>query len=337
MELGQVKHSVEAFTAGVQLYQRIGDLADAAGGMALFVNRRPDDPIVPDLLLQLGDCYLAQGAHANAIAAYRELTEKHADSSAARRGTLALARAYVSDDVPDFSSAERILRGFLDESVKANERDRLTDEAVLELGDVYSRTDQYDKAVAVLEPLLESKPATEVISQATFLAAESYRKSAMRIEAKVASANDSGSTSELTAALTQRKTMLVKARGYYERLIDLYSHTPAVDAADKQFEEQSYFHRGDCAYELGDFSDAVQLYESAAARYQDQPAALAAYVQIVNSDCAMGKLKEARAANEKTKAFLRTLPAEAFGNGSVMMPKAYWEQWLKWTSSAGSL
>jgi tetratricopeptide (TPR) repeat protein len=158
----------------------------------------------------------------------------------------------------------------------------------------------------------------------------------MGIEAKVASANDSGSASELTAAMAQRKALLIKARGYYERLIDLYSHMPPSDAAGKEREQQSYFHRADCAYELGEFADAVGLYKSAASRYQDKPAALAAYVQIANSYCAMGKMEEAKAANEKAKAFLRSLPADAFSNGSVMIPKTYWEQWLKWTSSAGA-
>jgi hypothetical protein len=32
---------------------------------------------------------------------------------------------------------------------------------------------------------------------------------------------------------------------------------------------------------------------------------------------------------------LKRIPPEAFSNGTFMMPKAYWEQWLKWTSEAG--
>jgi hypothetical protein len=29
------------------------------------------------------------------------------------------------------------------------------------------------------------------------------------------------------------------------------------------------------------------------------------------------------------------MPQEAFTDGSFAMPKAYWEQWLKWTGESG--
>ena len=96
------------------------------------------------------------------------------------------------------------------------------------------------------------------------------------------------------------------------------------------------FYRADCAFELGLYDQAIRLYDAAALRYQDEPAALAAYVQIVNSYCALGKMDQARLANERAKTLLRRLPAEAFNEGGFTMPKAYWEQWLKWTSTAGA-
>jgi hypothetical protein len=49
----------------------------------------------------------------------------------------------------------------------------------------------------------------------------------------------------------------------------------------------------------------------------------------------MGKMDEAKTANERAKWLLRRMPPEAFNDGSFSMPKAYWEQWLKWTSQSG--
>ena len=88
-------------------------------------------------------------------------------------------------------------------------------------------------------------------------------------------------------------------------------------------------------YDLGSYAEAIKQYDAAAFRYQDDPSALAAYVQIVNAYCALGKTEEAKTANERAKWLLRRMPQEAFQNGAFAMPKAYWEQWLKWTSTAG--
>ncbi len=49
----------------------------------------------------------------------------------------------------------------------------------------------------------------------------------------------------------------------------------------------------------------------------------------------LGKPDEAKAANERAKWLLRKMPQEAFTDGTFAMPKAYWEQWLKWTGESG--
>ena len=63
--------------------------------------------------------------------------------------------------------------------------------------------------------------------------------------------------------------------------------------------------------------------------------ALAAYVQIVNAWCRLGKIEQARAANERAKWLLRRIPPQSFTDGTFSMPKEYWEQWLKWANESG--
>jgi hypothetical protein len=58
-------------------------------------------------------------------------------------------------------------------------------------------------------------------------------------------------------------------------------------------------------------------------------------VQIVNSYCALGKMSEAKAANERAKRLLSRMPAEAFEDGRFSMPKEYWDHWLKWANEGG--
>ena len=49
----------------------------------------------------------------------------------------------------------------------------------------------------------------------------------------------------------------------------------------------------------------------------------------------LGKMEEARTANERAKWLLRKMPPESFEQGKFSLPKKYWDDWLKWTSDSG--
>ena len=110
---------------------------------------------------------------------------------------------------------------------------------------------------------------------------------------------------------------------------------PPAGETDKLYCKLSHFYRADCVFDLGNYEESIKLYDNAAFRYQDDPTALAAYVQIVNAYCALGKVAEAKTANERAKWLLRRMPPEAFNQGGFTMPKEYWDKWLQWTSAAG--
>jgi tetratricopeptide (TPR) repeat protein len=172
--------------------------------------------------------------------------------------------------------------------------------------------------------------------------ADSYRKSAGLLDAKLAasktaSVDASGQNVgvDLAEAASERKQRLTKAKGLYDDVINFYKNRQPTGDVDKLYLKLSHFYRADCLYDLGQYAQAVQLYDAAAFRYQEDPSALAAYVQIVNSYCALGKIEDAKTANERAKWLLRRIPPEAFKDGTFSMPKEYWEQWLKWTSEAG--
>jgi len=64
----------------------------------------------------------------------------------------------------------------------------------------------------------------------------------------------------------------------------------------------AYFYRADCAYDLRQFKQAIDLYEVAAKRWEAHPASLVALVQIVNSYCEMNMVQEAKVANLRARA-----------------------------------
>jgi tetratricopeptide (TPR) repeat protein len=134
-------------------------------------------------------------------------------------------------------------------------------------------------------------------------------------------------------AAAERRTRLGKAREMYDKSIDLYQ-APSTDL-DRLYFKLAHFYRADCVYDLGNYEEAIRLYETAAFRFQDDASSLAAYVQIVNAYCALGKIPEAKTANERAKWLLSRMPPDAFKDGSFSIPKDYWEQWLNWTSNSG--
>jgi tetratricopeptide (TPR) repeat protein len=181
--------------------------------------------------------------------------------------------------------------------------------------------------------MVQRYPNDPQLPQLTFLMADSYRKSASLLSTQLATtANGAAGAAEVEAA---RRDRLAKARQLFDKAVDLYAAAAPATDVDKLYLKLSCFYRADCMYDLGKYEEAIKLYDQAAFRYQDDPSALAAYVQIVNSYCALGKLDDARAANERAKWILSRMPPEAFQNDSFSMPKKYWDDWLKWTSQSG--
>src|SRR5207302_11323702 len=117
-------------------------------------------------------------------------------------------------------------------------------------------------------------------------------------------------------AITAKKSRLTKARVLYDRVILIYRDAGPKDDIERLYQKLSHFYRADCCYDLSNYEEAIRLYDAAAFHYQDDPASLAAYVQIVNSYCALGKFAEAKTANERAKVLLKKMRVGSFAYGS---------------------
>ena len=255
-----------------------------------------------------------------------------------------LAQAYVAKGPEHYGKAESVLLSVVDNNRLIDPDAEEFKQALFDLAQLYYRTTRFEDAVSRLEEFTQRYPQDERMGQLLFLMGDSYRKSASLLDARVASATVNSASAEISGgaavadlaqAAAAKRDRLGKAKALYDRVIDLYRNQPPVHEVDKLYCKLAHFYRADCLYDLGSYAEAVKLYDAAAFRYQEDPSALAAYVQIVNAYCALGKMNEAKTANERAKWLLRRIPAEAFADGSFSMPKAYWEQWLKWTSDSG--
>ncbi|MGB7156748.1 MAG: tetratricopeptide repeat protein [Tepidisphaeraceae bacterium] len=329
----------EALWRGIDLYDRAPNLQCVVSALELFVVERPDDSLTPDALLRLGNAYRAAGQFDKAIESYKRNQFRYPNTLAASKSGVPLAQAYIAKGPDDYQKAELVLIQVVDNNPLLTPEAEEFRMALFELAQLYYRTGRFEEAVGRFEEITQRYPKDEKLGQLLFLIGDSYRKSAGLLDARLASAADAkastGGAAEAAEALAAKRDRLAKARGLYDQSIEFYRVTPPSRENDKLYQKLSHFYRADCAYDLGSYDEAIRLYDAAAFRYQDDPSALAAYVQIVNSYCALGKIEEAKTANERAKWLLRRMPSESFADGGFTMPKAYWEQWLKWTSAAG--
>jgi len=327
MTLADDKSYGDALWHGVDLFDRASNVQRVIWALELFAAERPDDPLAAEATLRLGRAYQAAGQFDKAISAFQRTQFRYPKSLAASKAAVPLAQAYVAKGPDGYVKAEKVLLSVLESNPVLTPEAEEFRGALLELAQLYYRTNRYEEAIARLEELTQRYPNEPGMAQLLFLIGDSYRKSAGLIDVKQGS--------DPREAETARQERLGRAKKLFDRVVEMGRLTPPSRDQDKLQLKLAHFYRADCLYDLGQYEDAIKLYDAAAFRYQDDPSALAAYVQIVNSYCALGKMDQAKAANERAKWLLKRMPPQAFADGSFAMPKNYWEQWLKWTGQVG--
>jgi TolA-binding protein len=87
----------------------------------------------------------------------------------------------------------------------------------------------------------------------------------------------------------------------------------------------SYLYIGDCLSDLGKLRPAIEAYREVAWRYENEPAAVSATMQVVSCYQRLGQGEEARAALARLQWLLNKIPAAAFDTQRGMSSRAYWQ------------
>lgn len=328
----------QALWKGVELYESAGDLPQIISALSTFVSERPEDPHAPEAMLRLGHSYHAAGLFDKAIWAYRQCQMRYSRSLASSKTGVPLARAYIARGAEYYDRAEQTLRSVIENNPQITPEAQDFREALLELALLYYRTGRYEMSIARLEEICQRYPDDDRTGQLLFLMADAYRKSAMILEQRLREAMSSSTTRpalDIAEAESARNERLTRAKALFDRVVEYYRNTRPARDLDRLYLKLAHFYRADCVYDLGGYLEAIRLYDDAAFRYQEDPSALAAYVQIVNANVALGRIEEAKAANERAKWLLRHMPGGVFDTGTLTMPRQSWEQWLKWSGESG--
>jgi tetratricopeptide (TPR) repeat protein len=95
----------------------------------------------------------------------------------------------------------------------------------------------------------------------------------------------------------------------------------------------SYFAKADVLFDQGKLEDALTAYSAATSRYQHEPEALEAYVQIAACYRRLGRTAEARGTLEQARVVLARMKPDANFTKTTPYSRDEWTRLLTWLSA----
>ena len=169
---------------------------------------------------------------------------------------------------------------------------------------------------------------------ARYAIAESYRSGAQMPLAK----RKRESIERRRAALNRQiEDELSSALLEYDRLIAQMNEASHNQGEISEEEEKAlrnaYFARGSVLYDLGQYQDSIKAYSTATSRYQHEPAAIEAYVQIASCYRRLNKPNEARGTLEQAKLVMERIRPDADFAATTRFGRDEWTELLNWMSA----
>jgi tetratricopeptide (TPR) repeat protein len=305
--------------SAVDEYDQAGQVADARRMLLRFVQGRSSHPAMPQALLRLGQTYAAGGANEEALAWYRRVIADYPRLEEAARAKELIAGVLASQGPKGYTEAVHVLSELLADGSVAPDAAVYRD-ALLDLCDLLYNEGRYGEAIGRLHDLIALYPDDPEQVREQFTLADAYRRSAYALR-------------EAPTAAAESRQRFREAAKLYDGLLAALDTTVGVDAETQLYTRLALFDRADCLFELNEpeaLRAALAAYRAAAARYETQPAALTAQVQIANVCLRLGDVAEAGRAIELARWLLRAMPAESFARSAAshVNDRAAWEQFL---------
>jgi tetratricopeptide (TPR) repeat protein len=293
-----------------------------------LAGRSVEDPRRPEVRFRLARCHHALQQYESAVMHYERLIAEHPRSAVATRSHVPLARVYFA--LGRRSEAEQQLRQVLMGALPIQPDALDYREALFELGAMQYNLGNYAAAVQPLDEALQRYSDDPRINEVRFRLADSYRNTAMEMSERLreSAADLPGERRRLEAA---RRVDLQRAQELFAVVVSDYEGRPPASLSVLQIDllRGAQIHLADCAFHLGQYELAVQLYDHAARAWTGHHLSMHALVQIVNAYVQMGDDDRAGAAHQRALMRLHQLRDEAFNQPDVLMDRRAWERWLE--------
>ncbi len=288
---------------------------------------------------RLGEALQTAGRINEAIETYESLLKKFGRTPAALASLVPLARCHMRYGKEGYKRAEQILRSIVDaDPGKPGLFDPAAKEfrdALVGLADLYMAGHKPERAIERLEQALALYPRDGEITRLQYRLADAYRRSGQALLDQATKSRQPTQGDELRREGYRR---LDRARELFDLVAGrLDTATAALDPGEQVYLKTSYIYRADCAFDMRKYTAAADLYGRVAWRWQNDPVALSAYVQIVRSYMAAGDTEAARSALARARWILRRIPDSQFNRPPDFRTRAYWTQLFDWVEQTGLL
>ncbi len=191
----------------------------------------------------------------------------------------------------------------------------------------------FEQATEKLAEAVRRYPQDPKAILARYHLAESYRKGARYLIDR----RDT-ETIEADRAVWRRqiKKWLEAAVAEYavlEEELNQRQESQTLDRTQALLLRNAYFAHADSLFDLERYRDAIRAYSSVSNRYQNEPIALEAFLQIASCYHRMGRADDARGTMEQAKVVLRRIPADADFLATTRYDRDRWAELLEWLSS----
>ncbi len=315
------------------LFDRAGDQPEAIRAFKAYAESMPSDPRHAEAMFRLAESLRAMGDFQAAADVYEGLIESREGGSGADIGAFAdashvpLAQAYLYDeDLSNDAQAEALLVSSLDGSMGSTETELFRD-ALLELAGLYDRTDRPERAIERYEEFRSRYPDDPEAGSVIFRLADAHRRLGDAIEQTLGEAMPAAERNRRQPEVVRHRRLAIER--YEQSIVELGTRSlSSLGIFESIALRNAYFYLGDCAYDLGEYDQAISYYDEARDRYVEDPASLVAMVQIVNAYMETGQVGRARTANERAKRFYALMPDEVWDDPNLPMDRRDWERWL---------
>ncbi len=304
-----------------ELFEAGGDVGQAATAMQEFGRRFPSSPRIAESLRRLGRLHAAAGRRSDAIDAYRRVLREYPRTIDAMQSVLPLADAMLvgAERVEAVALLDRFVEPSPGSDLLVTPQAPEYREALLRLAALRIEDGLDEDAIFRFEKALALYPDDARVTEWRFTLGELYRHSGLALASQGtgAEAGARESRRRLRTALESYSQVTRELGGQDEdRLSDV----------ERVRLRASYTRRADCLFELGEYGAAAAAYGEALWRFDREPTAVVAGLQIVQCQLRLGRPHEARRALEQVRWLIGRVPADLFRREPGMPPREFWKQ-----------
>jgi TolA-binding protein len=305
------------------------DQAPALAGLSRLLEVETDPSRLGEGWFLLAQLEQDRGKKAAARAAYHKCVEH--PTLFAFRARYQLALDQIEEGKLD--EAEASLKQNLDLMREIPEEEAYEKTLFSLSGLLYHRGD-YRTAALRLQEVLDRYPNNPRTTQARLQLSECYRQLAVQAN-HLLKPGQKLTLEARTHYREQYRLFLEKAAAAYEKLVEelaARAETGSLAASESSMLNQAAFALADCRFDLGDYKEALKIYDFLAQRHPKKPEQLTALSQLWRCYWALDQVDKARQIAQQVAAALKELDETTFKNQQDHPIRKEWQQWLDWAA-----